>query len=236
MKIKIPWRSIFVLVVVGAAMGLAFNVLRPDPLPWVAQAKATVNLEDLTIPPTDGDERESSPEAVATTAPVRETPPTPTAQTPAASAAPAADDAPPPNSIPVPSTAEAQPPAAKNHYPDIPETDLPITVSLEKAKDLYDRRGLLILDARDMEEYGEGHIKGAEAAPYDDKVADTDWMEKTAADPRPILVYCTGGECELSHDLADEILRTGHRRVMILIAGYEDWRQAGYPTATGVTP
>jgi rhodanese-related sulfurtransferase len=149
---------------------------------------------------------------------------------------PVADDTPPPNSIPVPSTADVQPPAGGNLYTDIPEADLPITVSLEKAKAFYDRRGLLVLDARDMEEYGEGHIQGAEAAPYDDKVADTDWLEKTAADPRPILVYCTGGECELSHDLADEILRTGHRRVMVMTAGYVDWEDAGYPTATGVTP
>ncbi len=235
MKITIPWRSLFMLMVVGAAMGLAFNALRPDPLPWVAQAKATVNLEDLTVPAPDPDGIESSPETGAATTPVSTTQAT-TTQTPLASATPVADDGPPPNSVPVPAAAEAQPPAGKNLYTDIPEANVPITVSLEKAKELYDRRGLLILDARDMEEYGEGHIKGAEAAPYDDKVADSDWMEKTAGDPRPILVYCTGGECELSHDLADEICRIGHRRVMILTAGYVDWKDAGYPTATGVTP
>jgi hypothetical protein len=203
MKITIPWRSILVLVVVGAAMGLAFNALRPDPLPWVAQAKATVNLEDLTIPAPDTGRVEPAPETTAVTTPVSGDP---------LPVTPATHDAPPANSIPVPSAAEAQPPAGKNLYPDIPDALLPITVSLEKAKELYDRHGLLILDAREMEEYEEGHIKGADAAPYNDKVADTEWMERTAGDPRPILIYCTGGECELSHDLADEICRSGHKR------------------------
>ncbi len=227
MKITLPWRSILVLVVVGAAMGLAFNLLRPDPLPWVAQAKATVNLEDLTIPAPDTGRVEPARETPAVTTPVSADP---------SPVTPATHDTPPANSIPVPPAAEARPPADRDLYPDIPEAVLPISISLEQAKGFYDRRGLLVLDAREMEEFGEGHIKGAEAAPYDDKVADSDWMEKTAADPRPILVYCTGGECELSHDLADEILRTGHKRVMILTAGYEDWKKAGYPTATGVTP
>jgi rhodanese-related sulfurtransferase len=222
-------------MVVGAAMGLAFNALRPDPLPWVAQAKATVNLEDLTVPASDPGGMEPSTEAATDATPEIATPASKPRE-PIESETPVAEDAPPPNSVPVPSTAETRPPASGNLYTDIPEADVPITVSLEKAKDFYDRRGLLVLDARDMEEYGEGHIQGAQAAPYDDKVADTDWMEKTAADPRPILVYCTGGECELSHDLAEEILRTGHRRVMILTAGYADWKDAGYPTATGVTP
>ncbi len=228
-------------------MGLAFNLLRPDPLPWIAHAKATVSLADLEAPAsgeTAGvpSAAESSPPAVETAEEPEPHPvPGPEQATPkdqdnpSASAAPAQAEA---ASIAAPAAdpPEPQENPGRDLYPDLPGADLPITVTLAQAREFYDRRGLLVLDAREMEEYGEGHIEGAEPAPYDDKVGDGDWMEKTARDPRPILVYCSGGDCELSHDLAIEICRSGHRRVLILTDGYLGWEEAGHPVAKGAQP
>ena len=121
-------------------------------------------------------------------------------------------------------------------YADVPGSEYPVEVRIAKAKQLYDRGGLLVLDSREHAEYVEGHIMGAVLADADKVVADLEWMETTAADPRPILVYCDGGDCELSLDLGFEIARAGHRKVLVFVDGYPAWEEAGYPVATGDTP
>ena len=96
--------------------------------------------------------------------------------------------------------------------------------------------GAIILDARSESEYAEGHIKGARCTPYDTFVDDTEWLEKIAKEPRPIIVYCSGGDCEASLNLGWEILDFGHKRVLVFEEGYPAWVDAGYPTASGMQP
>ena len=51
-----------------------------------------------------------------------------------------------------------------------------------------------------------------------------------------LLVYCGGGDCELSLDLGFALSQAGHRRVLIFEEGYTAWEEAGYPTRTGDAP
>jgi len=135
---------------------------------------------------------------------------------------------------PPPEEAEAATPGSPEElYADIPSSEFPIEITLEQGKAFWDRGGLLVLDAREADEYGEGHIQGAELAPMDLVVGDLDWLDRMAAEPRPIMVYCGGGDCELSLDLAFAINETGHRRVMVLTDGYPAWEEAGYAVARG---
>lgn len=285
------------LIVIGAALGIGYNLLSPRPLPWKGKKMVAVTLEDAEHPAKDGsgaaEAATPSPtpgtEAQSPTAsqPAASTQPgdvgAATAGTqgaqmqrePAASSEPAAAASEPAAGASEPATgtsepaggasrtetaAASTPPASQGQtqdasprgekqfkptdpslgredlYKDIPESEYPIEIHLAKAKDFYDRGGLLVLDARDLSEYEEGHIKGAVDAPTDEKIADLDWMEATAKDPRPIMVYCSGGDCELSMTLGFEIAHTGHRRVLVFEDGYPAWKDAGYPTATGDTP
>ena len=125
---------------------------------------------------------------------------------------------------------------ADDRYADVPESEFPAEVHLTQAKTLYDRGGLLVLDARETGEYALGHIKGALAAPADDMMGDVDWLDRMAKDPRPIMVYCDGGDCELSMNLGFELSLSGHRRVLVFMDGYPAWKDAGYPVETGDTP
>lgn len=118
----------------------------------------------------------------------------------------------------------------------IPESEFPITVSLEKSKELYDGGFLTVLDARELHEYEEGHIKGAIPAPYDDVGGDPDWLEEMAAKKTVFLIYCGGGDCELSINLGFAISQAGHRRVCVFEEGYPAWKEAGFPVATGAQP
>jgi len=188
-------RRAFVIVLVGIALGIGFNLASPRKVPWKAVKKQVASLEEAA-PPTAG-----VPEAEA-------------------------------------ATPEALPPGHDpgDAYADITESEFPREVSLEKAKELYDRGGLLVLDVREETEYAMGHIKGAAHAPHDEKVGDVEWLDSTAARAAPYLVYCDGGDCELSLNLGFALCESGHRRVLILKEGYAAWEEAGYPTSTGDLP
>ena len=153
------------------------------------------------------------------------------------------DEASPVQSNPAPSgrgenqqMTPATPDPPRDLYADVPESEYPIEISTVQAKDLYDRGGLLVLDAREHEDYAGGHIKGAQAAPADEMVGDIDWLDMTSSDPRPILVYCDGGDCELSLNLGFELSQSGHRKILVYKDGYEAWSKAGHPVSTGETP
>jgi len=239
-----PLKNALILVLVGAALGIGSNVLHPHPIPWKPEKKQTVTLEDdatgnpaETGTPADGGDMDGNGAMAGT--PTEDAPADPAdggdlADAPGNTAqkAPAVPDFKPMKT----GFGRGEDVPKTDLYADIPQSEFPIEISTGKAKAFYDRGGLLVLDAREREEYEEGHIKGAVHADADKVVADMAWLEKTAADPRPILVYCDGGDCELSLDLGFEITRAGHHRVLVYKDGYPAWVEAGYPVETGDTP
>jgi rhodanese-related sulfurtransferase len=253
------------IVVVGAGLGIGYNALRPQALPWVYSPPPMIQLDDGSTgsatpavgeapapagdtgsarTPTGADPTQSAPTQTAAPGTVKPTDPAvPVGEAPgrdrvAPSSETPATSAPAPSAAPAqggsnPAVGQAAVTEGKDLYPDIPQSVNMMEVGLAKAKAFYDRGGLLILDARDAVDFADGHIKGAVSAPYDDVVGDPDLMTKYAQDPRPILCYCSGGECELSMDLGEELTRTGHRRVLVLKEGYPGWKDAGYPVVEG---
>lgn len=233
-----PLQGALLIVLAGIGLGVGYNLVHPDPLPWKAEKKKTVVLVDpsevdtghsgaeaamadpIAVPPSNEGEAAKNTEA----AKKDETPKEATKEAAKEPEAPVSEA----------NTTEKAP--AKDLYADIPESEFPIEIHLAKTKDLYDRGGLLVLDAREQAEYDEGHITGAVSAYGDQYVGETEWLEKTAKDPRPIMVYCGGGECDLSLNLGFEIARMGHRKVLIFMDGYPAWEEAGYPTEKGEVP
>jgi len=211
-----PLQGALFIVLAGIGLGVGYNLVHPDPLPWKAEAKKTVVLVDPSEVDTGADPGAAEASEPVTIPPSRhlsDDPPKPAKETVSSAKAP-----------------------VKDLYADIPESEFPIEIHLAKTKDLYDRGGLLVLDAREQIEYDEGHIKGAVSAYADQMLGETEWLEETAKDPRPIMVYCGGGECDLSLNLGFEIARMGHRKVLIFMEGYPAWDEAGYPTETGEVP
>ena len=230
------------IVAAGVGLGLGYNALSPEPLPWVGKAKPPLATLDSTLfGDTTTTSSNAKPEIIELEAPITLKPVQPeigivdsttstsrsmaetTAATDTFSAGP---------TTPVAPTT----PAPTSSYSGIPESEDPVRITLDQAKMFHDRGGVLILDARDAAEYAEGHIQGAVSAPTDEKVSDITWLEQTAKDPRPIVVYCGGGDCTLSIELANELLRTGHRRVLIFEEGFPAWHSAGYPVQEGSSP
>ena len=89
---------------------------------------------------------------------------------------------------------------------------------------MYDR-GILFIDARDEEEFAEGHIKGATVA-----LSTPELVQLTPDRSAPIVTYCGGGECDVSMELATLLMNDwDYERIFVFKGGWPEWKAAGYP-------
>lgn len=121
-----------------------------------------------------------------------------------------------------------------------PHPDKPwVEVSGEDAAALHGRGDVPVLDARRTSVYREGHI--ARARPFSMWEADADDKVKVffgeGHDPNtPILVYCSGGDCEDSHMLGQKLFFAGFNNVLVYKDGFPDWVKRGLPVTKGEKP
>lgn len=136
---------------------------------------------------------------------------------------------PPPAMAPPPPTAFVQPDPAQ------PIRDIPP----EAAWKLYQAK-TPFLDARRRTEYQSGHIAGAwNASVWEDDLEARLTEFEALAQPdssAPLVLYCSGGDCEDSHLLATKLTSLGYRNLLIYRAGYPDWSTQGRPVRKGERP
>ncbi len=100
----------------------------------------------------------------------------------------------------------------------------PEYINLESAKEMYDRE-IIFIDARDEEEFAEGHIKGAILAPSTPELVQL-FPDRSSA----IVTYCSGGDCDVSQELAEELMYDWeYERIFVYLGGWPEWKRAGYP-------
>ena len=90
---------------------------------------------------------------------------------------------------------------------------------------------VVVLDTRPAGEYIAGHIPGALSIPVDDLQR----RLKELAKGKDYVAYCRGPYC-IYADRAVEILQASGRRARRLVAGFPDWRSAGFPVSQGKEP
>jgi rhodanese-related sulfurtransferase len=123
-----------------------------------------------------------------------------------------------------------------------PHPDKPyIEIGYDAVKQLHNK-GALFLDARRTSVYEQGHIPGAR--PF--SVWESDIDEKVnklfeeRGDPRqqaePIVAYCSGGDCEDSHMLAQKLWGIQYNNVYVYKDGFPDWQKRGGAVHTGAAP
>ncbi|HEX3581261.1 MAG TPA: rhodanese-like domain-containing protein [Thermoanaerobaculia bacterium] len=102
--------------------------------------------------------------------------------------------------------------------------------------------GALFLDARRTSVYEQGHIAGARSfsvweSDIDDKVNKLFTERSSETDQaKPIVVYCSGGECEDSHMLAQKLWGIQFNNVYVYKDGFPDWQKHGAAIHTGSAP
>jgi rhodanese-related sulfurtransferase len=109
-------------------------------------------------------------------------------------------------------------------------------LSLEQAKELWSSGAAFFLDARQPADYAAGHIATARSLPAASFEEHFPGIAPMLTFETPIVVYCNGLECELSHRVADKLHEQGYKNVRILQNGWTTWQNAGLPIETGVPP
>lgn len=108
-------------------------------------------------------------------------------------------------------------------------------IPLEKARELWSGGGF-VLDARSPEDFEAGHIANALNLPAEEFDEYFVKLAPMLPPDAPIIVYCDGEDCELSHRLAERLKEQGFTNVQMLFNGWTVWQNAGLPTETGGTP
>jgi rhodanese-related sulfurtransferase len=145
---------------------------------------------------------------------------------------------------PVPQPSPAAPPANAAPAADLlarfpPHPDVPwVEIGGDDAAFLQSR-GVLFLDARRTKDYEQGHVRGARPfavweSDIDDKVLSLLGEGRDAN--RPVVLYCSGGDCEDSHLLGQKLFGAGFNNLLVYKDGFPDWVKRGGAVGRGDRP
>jgi len=114
-----------------------------------------------------------------------------------------------------------------------------VEISGDDVAALHARGNVLFLDARRSSVYRAGHIEGARSISIWEADAD-DKVKALFAEGRdqsaPIVVYCSGGDCEDSHHLGEKLYFVGFDNVLVYKDGFPDWEKRGLAVKKGDAP
>jgi rhodanese-related sulfurtransferase len=105
------------------------------------------------------------------------------------------------------------------------------TLSVDEVYEIVkNNEGYLIIDVRSIDEYKDGHIKGAISIPVSD-------LEKRIGEipkDKQIIVYCNGSGCNRSVAAAKILVKYGYKNVNnVGGTGIYEWKEKGYPYVEG---
>lgn len=225
--------AIVVLAVLCASVS-NFAAARDRKVAWVGDypralqvpAKAAIPDSAVTDPvatPATETTATALPEtATATAAPVQAAT---TSVATAPSTAPLATSTSPAPQVNLPAGLQTRPRKTFPPHPNVASLE----ITNEDALQLWHEKAIFI-DARRTDVYNTGHVKGARSMPVweadiDDRVRD--FFNEVTDQQQPIVVYCTGGNCEDSHMLAEKLWGAGFENVLVHTDGFPGWLKIG---------
>ncbi len=96
----------------------------------------------------------------------------------------------------------------------------------------WQRAGKLIVDARALDSYTEGHIAGAYSAPVGDQQR-LQALVDCCVQRAEVLVYCSSITCSDSFAVGELLFVAGFKQVYLYEAGFADWLQQQQLWASG---
>ena len=110
------------------------------------------------------------------------------------------------------------------------------------SSELYDMgaqtpmEGVYFIDARGVGSFEAGHIPGSLHLDAENVTPGGVWGEDVLpriAQDASVVVYCGGGDCDLSKRLGRALIQRGYKKVFVDEGGWNDWIDQGGPTAEG---
>lgn len=105
----------------------------------------------------------------------------------------------------------------------------PKAIKLDYAYKLFND-GIKFIDSRSVEEFAEGHVKGAVNIPFYGSENFLDEINRLNKN-EIIVTYCSSADCDISILSGDELFEMGFKRVYVFIGGYDEWNKNNYPTS-----
>jgi rhodanese-related sulfurtransferase len=100
-----------------------------------------------------------------------------------------------------------------------PNESSPTLVSSEEMKKLMEMDTIQLIDVRSLEEFREGHLKGAQNLIYDNDFAQKiSQLDKS----RPVAIYCKTGR--RSEECSTILKKAGFKKVYDLKGGLSQWK------------
>lgn len=255
--------SIVMLIVVGAAISSAYNLVHPKgifrtPPAYVdslrTPAAATVKPQtagpaaDPKIAPSEAAAPEAQPgppKAIPAaarshaqdlgTAAVKAPRAAATGRGPAAAGD--TTKSPSPASATKPAAAPAPAGTAPPAYPPAtsPASTLRglVLIEPEDAYASFRQRTAIFVDARGAEHFNLGHIPGAVDLPITEFSETFPKVEGLLPKDARLIVYCEGVDCDEAQTLSWELVGRGFKGIVYFKKGWEAWDKAGYPQEGG---
>ncbi len=112
---------------------------------------------------------------------------------------------------------------SREEYPGL------VFISLPEVEELWHNRTAVVVDSRPVSEFRRGHIPGAISIPLEEVRSEASGLADRIPPSRPLVIYCEGGDCLTSLNLARLLHRQGFRDLRIFSGGWEEWLAAGLP-------
>ena len=109
-----------------------------------------------------------------------------------------------------------------------------IAVKIDQAYQLYEEDAVFV-DARDMWEFADGHIKNSINFPEIEFEVNHPALKELSKDEK-LVIYCSSTECGLSTKLAIELLKLGYEKLFVFEEGWDAWLENGYPIEVSELP
>jgi rhodanese-related sulfurtransferase len=102
------------------------------------------------------------------------------------------------------------------------------TASLEEAKIIVDTFSHIVLDARKTADFEAGHLPGAMSLPLLEFDAAFSGIAPLLTPDQPVMVYCSGKECDESIKLGEILFEAGYTNITLFAGGIIAWQEAGF--------
>lgn len=105
--------------------------------------------------------------------------------------------------------------------------------NLDDVRAIVDKQSHIVLDARPMADYDAGHLPGSLSLPQTAMEEHIGSILPLLSAEQPVLVYCSGKECDESFLLAVALRKQGFTNIVLFAGGFTEWRAAGLPFEGG---